>query len=176
MSSALSSRLHELVSLLYAILSVLLLFGARTCLRCLWGISGWWGVWAVNVDWRTSENAFLGNVNTLNLRAGHFEHWIQKQRFLKVADSAINTCRRLSYHVVHTIIALNPRAPVCLSIANFAIACKASDVNDNSTWSMPNKTRYCGTKAFFGSVNILTSISTSNEWNGTKTGNRPTNS
>lgn len=74
------------------------------------------------------------------------------------------------------MIALNPRAPVCLSIACLAIAWRASDVNDSSTWSIPNSARYWGTKAFFGSVNILTSMSTSNEWNGTKTGKRPTNS
>lgn len=91
-------------------------------------------------------------------------------------SQAIRLYILLVNQALHTMIALNPRAPVCLSIACFAIACRASDVNDNSTWSMPNKARYCGTKAFFGSVNILTSISTSNEWNGTKTGNRPTNS
>lgn len=75
-----------------------------------------------------------------------------------------------------TMMARRPLAPVCLSIASLAIALRASVVNESSTWSMPKRARYCGTKAFFGSVNILTSISTSNEWNGTRTGKRPTNS
>lgn len=75
-----------------------------------------------------------------------------------------------------TIIALKPRAPVCRSIANFAIALSASCVKVNSTWSMPRRALYCGTKAFFGSVRILTNMPMSSEWKGTRTGKRPTNS
>jgi len=42
--------------------------------------------------------------------------------------------------------------------------------------SMLNSFWYCGTNAFFGSINTWTSIASDNEWNGIRMGNRPTNS
>lgn len=76
----------------------------------------------------------------------------------------------------HTNMERRPRAPVCRSIANFAMAVNASSENFNETLSIANNVLYCSSNAFFGSVKIRTNISTSKLWNGTNIGKRPTNS
>lgn len=70
----------------------------------------------------------------------------------------------------------SPRAPVCFSIADLAIADKASSENLSATLSMAKRALYCATSAFFGSDRIRTNISASKLWNGTNIGKRPTNS
>jgi hypothetical protein len=49
-------------------------------------------------------------------------------------------------------------------------------INYILTLSIPNSIWYCGTIALRGSVSIRTSSSVFKEWNGTRTGNLPTNS
>lgn len=88
----------------------------------------------------------------------------------------ISEHRRKNYEKLLTMMARNPRAPVLRSIANLAIPLSASGVNVKSTLSMPNRIWYWWTIAFFGSVNILINRSWFSEWNGTRTGNLPTNS
>ena len=70
----------------------------------------------------------------------------------------------------------NPRAPVFRSIAFRAIARKASSRNSRRTSSMSNKALYCFVSAFFGSVRIRTSASSSRSSSVAITGRRPTNS
>lgn len=74
------------------------------------------------------------------------------------------------------MIARRPLAPVFLSIAKPAMAVRASGVNVRSHWSIASSLWYCGTSAFLGSVRMRTSIVLSRLWNGTNTGNLPTNS
>lgn len=73
-------------------------------------------------------------------------------------------------------MARNPRAPVFFSSACEAIALSASSVNVNSTLSKSNNNLNCLTVLFLGSVRIRTSKFLFKEWNGTRTGNLPTNS
>lgn len=70
----------------------------------------------------------------------------------------------------------SPRAPVFLSMARCAMDSRAPFVKLRSTLSIPKSIWNWGTSAFLGSVRILTSIAVDNEWNGTRIGNRPTNS
>lgn len=88
----------------------------------------------------------------------------------------VSRIRKWFWKKIQTIMALNPRAPVLRSIANLAIPLSASGVNVKSTLSIPKRIWYWWTIAFFGSVSILINRSWFSEWNGTKTGNRPTNS
>ena len=75
-----------------------------------------------------------------------------------------------------SIIDLKPLAPVFLLIACLAISFKASSLKVSSTSSISNKCLYWLTKAFFGSLSILTNALSSSSWRFEITGSLPTNS
>ena len=70
----------------------------------------------------------------------------------------------------------SPRAPVFSSIARFATSSMASSVNSSSTLSSPISFLYYLTRAFRGSVRMLTSAFSSSGCRPTTMGTRPTNS
>lgn len=81
-----------------------------------------------------APNAVLRNVNGLHIRSGHFEHRFEQERFLR--NSNANTL--LTTHCYMkcenpTMMALSPRAPVCLSIASCAICFRAASAKVSST-------------------------------------------
>ena len=78
--------------------------------------------------------------------------------------------------ITSSIIARRPRAPHLRSIAMCAIARTASSSNVSSTPSRPSSFWYCLHNAFFGSVRIRTSASSSSASSVTVIGRRPTNS
>lgn len=121
-------------------------------------------------------NAVLRNVNGLHIRSGHFEHRFEQECLLQNGECVTLFSETGKLFKNCTMIALNPRAPVCLSIASWAICFRAPSAKVSSTWSIPSRALYCGTRALRGSVRIRTNMSTSKLWNGTSTGKRPTNS
>ena len=75
-----------------------------------------------------------------------------------------------------SIIDLKPLAPVFLLIACLAISISASSLKVKSTLSISNKCLYWLTKAFFGSLRILTKACSSSSCRFEITGSLPTNS
>ena len=78
--------------------------------------------------------------------------------------------------IISSIIALNPLAPVFLSIALSTIDSNASFSKSNSTLSYLNNFLYCFTSEFLGSVIIFIKDSLSSSLNVVTIGNLPTNS
>ena len=73
-------------------------------------------------------------------------------------------------------IARRPLAPAFLETALWAIAVKALSVILSLTFSNSKSFLYCFTKAFFGSLSILTSVSSLSSSKVATTGRRPKNS
>lgn len=164
--------------LLHTNLCVLLLFGC--------GRWRWWHI-VVGVCWRityvlgltVAVDTFFGDQYGFHIGTGHLEHGVQQQvllQWLKDDDSVRKEYFWKKSEIVITKMDRRPRAPVCRSMANRAMALRASSVNSNVTLSIDRSALYWWSNAFFGSVKILTNISTSRLWNGTNTGKRPTNS
>ncbi|MNS50027.1 hypothetical protein D3C72_826640 [compost metagenome] len=69
-----------------------------------------------------------------------------------------------------------PRAPVLRVIAFLATADRASSVKVSVTFSISNRRLYCLTRAFFGSVRMVTRAASSRSSSVARTGRRPMNS
>ena len=78
--------------------------------------------------------------------------------------------------IISSIIDLNPRAPVLLSIASFASSFKAAFSNLSVTSSISKSLIYCLIKAFLGSVKIWTISSSVISFNVASIWRRPINS
>jgi hypothetical protein len=92
------------------------------------------------------------------------------------STSSLDGISNMISSIASSIIPLRPLAPVFLSMAFFAIRLKASSSNSRSTPSILNSSLYCFTRAFLGSVRILTNAFSSNSSKVTITGSLPTNS
>ena len=82
----------------------------------------------------------------------------------------------MTLRMIPSTMARRPRAPVLCVSASFAIRCSASSSNVRRTPSSSSSFWNCLTRAFFGSVRMRTSASSSREFSVTTTGRRPMNS